>query len=370
MKKRIVAIILFFTSFIPMSNVFADVLLNYVPPGAVWGPGSDVTHACKKYQGTTEVQYAIKYVAAENWNITSVSYYAFEQGDYGGTFNVYMNVLQGGTNPGAGTLLATSNLVDVNTWGLTPAFHAFTFPSGFQMTQGQTYYFVIRASTSIANTDCGVGKHLRSWSTIEGSDVKTNAYYSLDSGSTWILDYSNNMEAFLKLEGNLKLTLGWPLDTARSGLSVTQAYGANWVGGNCATDSSVTQKHNGTDYSASYGTIVKAAEAGVVKEVTYASPWAYNIVIEHTATTGWKYTTVYWHVDPYVSVNSNVTKGQQIGSVANLGTNTHSHFGVRIGNYLASSSGTGALPVTTCNGHPPFSDGFIDPENTNFVNFN
>lgn len=353
-----------------MSNAFADVLLNYMPPGSVWGPGSDVTHACKRYQGNTEVQYAIKYTAAETWNITSVSYYAFEQVDYGSTFNVYMNVLQGGINPSAGTLKAVSNNVDANTWGQTPAFHAFTFPSGFQMTQGQIYWFVIRASTSIANTECGLGSRLRSWIALEGSDIKTNAYYSLDSGSTWILDYNNNMEAFLKLEGNLKLTLGWPLDTTRSGLSVTQNYGVNWVGGNCKTDSSVVQKHNGTDYSASYGTVVKAAEAGVVKRVGYDQNWGYNIVIEHTSTTGWKYTTVYWHVDSYVTENTNVTKGQQIGSVANLGTNTHFHFGVRIGNYNQYSSGTGALPVVFCNDHPAFSDGFVDPENTNFITFN
>ena len=42
---------------------FAVVLLDYMPPGDVWGPGSAVPHACKVYKGTQEEQYAVKYIA-------------------------------------------------------------------------------------------------------------------------------------------------------------------------------------------------------------------------------------------------------------------------------------------------------------------
>ena len=165
------------------------------------------------------------------------------------------------------------------------------------------------------------------------------------------------------------IKLKWPLGTAYAGRVVTQAFGVNWAGGGVCSTTGVIKKHNGTDFRAVAGTAIYAAEDGIVKHKEAHSPWAYHIVIEHNHPTGGKYTTVYWHVNPSVSVGDFVPKAMQIATVADLGTNTHFHFGVRIGSCNDNVSGTGALPQTNCDGYPAFPEYFIDPNSTNNVLF-
>ena len=174
------------------------------------------------------------------------------------------------------------------------------------------------------------------------------------------------------------LKLKWPLATSYANRVPTQPFGVDWAGG--VYCNGLIEKHNGTDFQATAGTGIYAAEDGIVKQVLtpeQTGGWAYNIVLEHNYPQGGKYTTVYWHVIPTSDVISSnpdgfIPKGTQIATVADLtpyGHATHFHFGVRIGAYDASASGTGALPQTNCGGHPTFPAGFIDPNNTNNVLF-
>lgn len=171
------------------------------------------------------------------------------------------------------------------------------------------------------------------------------------------------------------LKLKWPLSVPRSSLTVSLGFGGQSP---LKCSDGTNKEHNGVDYSAGQGTAVYAAEDGVVKESVYDSSglWAYNIVLEHTSPTGGKYTTVYWHVNPVADVSASnpggfVPKGMHIGTVANLGTRTHFHFGIRIGAYTPGVSGLGALPYAThpCNGYPVFPAGFINPEDHTIVIF-
>jgi murein DD-endopeptidase MepM/ murein hydrolase activator NlpD len=102
-----------------------------------------------------------------------------------------------------------------------------------------------------------------------------------------------------------------------------------------------------------------------VKAIHYDSPWAYAIVIENN---DGSFTTVNWHVNAYgnLAVNNTVTKGQQIGTVANLGDNTHFHFGIRIGAYSDPESYAGALPVANGCEYLAYPENFINPALVNY----
>lgn len=53
-------------------------------------------------------------------------------------------------------------------------------------------------------------------------------------------------------------------------------------------------------------------------------------------------------------------KGQVIGKIADLGNNTHFHFGVRKASY-SNVANAGGLPQTNCGGYPAFPEYFINP---------
>jgi murein DD-endopeptidase MepM/ murein hydrolase activator NlpD len=164
--------------------------------------------------------------------------------------------------------------------------------------------------------------------------------------------------------------LKWPLATPRAKLNVNTPFGGvSKLACKTGPYAGQLKQHPGVDYSATKTTPVYAAEDGIVKESVFESPWAYNIVLEHNHPIQGKYTTVYWHVNPVSEASSAniggfVPRGLQIGSVADLGSNTHFHFGVRIGPYQAGLSGLGALPYAAkpCDNFPVFAAGFIDPE--------
>ncbi len=80
----------------------------------------------------------------------------------------------------------------------------------------------------------------------------------------------------------------------------------------------------------------------------------------------------YWHLEPFGLAASDigifVPKGMKIGTVANLGSNTHFHLGLRLGNYTDTAI-AGALPQTNCGGYPAMPENFVDPENNQVVTF-
>lgn len=192
--------------------------------------------------------------------------------------------------------------------------------------------------------------------------LNTNNYFNFFQ-STETSDTS--VRPLLRItKASQKTYLQWPLSTPYSSRVVTQAFGVDWsTGTRCPADTGPIKKHNGTDYRASAGVQVYAASSGYVKSIPQQAPYGSGVVVEHVKTDGTKFTTVYWHIDPTVTVGDFVSAGQKIGVIANISTGSHLHFGIRNGAYTSNSSGTGALPVSDCGGYPSFPNGFLDPEN-------
>lgn len=260
--------------------------------------------------------------------------------------NVYLTLQE--FNGSTWTDIATSDPAYVDYIYLTPVQYHFTF-------------------TPLVSVVYDSGKQYR----LNIDVTNTSTYYGGVNTST-----PYQYPAVMRVYNPYPITLGWPLETSYASRSVNQAFGVDWSTGQTCNDGvhgDLVEKHNGTDFAASSGTVVYAAEAGTVKHMESHSPWAQHIVIEHTHPDGWKYTTVYWHVDSLVTTNDSVTKGQEIATVANLGGDTHFHFGVRIGAYNSIHSGTGALPQTECviNSltYQPFPFGFINPNDTDYVQY-
>jgi murein DD-endopeptidase MepM/ murein hydrolase activator NlpD len=150
--------------------------------------------------------------------------------------------------------------------------------------------------------------------------------------------------------------LGWPSATK----NVIFKFGKPWPFATSCTN--ITWKHTGIDIGAPNGSAVYTAEDGVVKvSQDSGTSWKEFITVEHTDSKGKKYTTDYWHLkNRKVSVGSKVKKGQKIAEVANMGDNTHLHFGVRNSSY-DNTANRGALPTVSCGGYPAYAASFVDP---------
>ena len=184
-----------------------------------------------------------------------------------------------------------------------------------------------------------------------GIDVKVNETYDFN-GQFYLGSYASGD---VVVAGSSLFT--WPLTGTFSSRTQLLTFGANWVA-DCP--SGTPKKHGGLDVDATFSEDVYAAHAGTVKAIAYDAGWEYGIVVEDTTS---QYTTVYWHVNAYggLAVNDTVTKGQKIATVANLGGNTHFHFGIRSGAYDASLSLAGALPVASCASYPAYPENLINP---------
>jgi len=87
--------------------------------------------------------------------------------------------------------------------------------------------------------------------------------------------------------------------------------------------------HSGIDITASYGTLVKAADGGQVIQASYSGGYGYYIILYH----GGGFATYYAHLSSInVSMGQMVQRGQVIGLVGSTGlaTGPHLHFEVRI----------------------------------------
>lgn len=97
---------------------------------------------------------------------------------------------------------------------------------------------------------------------------------------------------------------------------ITSGYGSRWG-----------RIHKGLDIAASYGTAIKAADAGTVSFAGYKGSFGYLVEINH----GNGYVTRYAHCSKLiVNKGDKVTKGQHIANVGNSGRSTgpHVHFEV------------------------------------------
>jgi hypothetical protein len=130
------------------------------------------------------------------------------------------------------------------------------------------------------------------------------------------------------------------------------AFGSRWDPDNVGR----TDKHTGTDWPAQVGAKVFAAEAGKVVKVGMVGEqhpeWAEYVLIDHGA-----YTTCYMHINPSVSIGESPTKGNAIGTIADIKKwPIHLHFHVRYAPYDPSRSSKGNLTPDK------FPEKFIDPE--------
>jgi murein DD-endopeptidase MepM/ murein hydrolase activator NlpD len=127
------------------------------------------------------------------------------------------------------------------------------------------------------------------------------------------------------------------------------------------------EKHTGIDVKASKGQAVRASANGTYINIVYwGAGWANAVLISHNVPGFGTVISQYGHVDGIgLKPGSAVTRGQVIAHVANLGSNTHLHFGIWLGAY-ASAAWRGHLPTTRCGGRPAFPASFTNP--TAFVN--
>jgi Peptidase family M23 len=207
--------------------------------------------------------------------------------------------------------------------------------------------------------------------------VTTNATFSVFRGSGYPRDeYRPKLVITTDEVRSERIQLKWPLSTPRT-TTVNSPFGDDWTA-NSTKCIGISKLHSGTDFPATaLTTKIYAAEDGIIREVLAENTqWAGNVVLEHNGPNG-KFTTTYWHLNAkgealkYKNDTQKyprfVAKGEQIGVVADLGTRTHFHFGVRVGAYERQWSGLGGIPSKSCTDandgwdYPGFPAGFVNP---------
>ena len=118
--------------------------------------------------------------------------------------------------------------------------------------------------------------------------------------------------------------------------------------------------HTGVDITTGIQPVMAAAN-GVIAGYTVDPTFKGGMLIRHITAEG-VVLTQYWHVwpRPGFGVGTVVTRGQKFADVADMGSRTHLHFAVYIGNFTANSW-RGALPPAACDGFPAFPNKFVSP---------
>lgn len=89
--------------------------------------------------------------------------------------------------------------------------------------------------------------------------------------------------------------------------------------------------HEGTDYSAAYGTPIFSIAEGIVVESEYGSSSGYHVKIQHKLEDGSVWYSDYLHQPSLeVGVGDRVAAGQRIGSVGSTGASTGAHLHLEI----------------------------------------
>jgi murein DD-endopeptidase MepM/ murein hydrolase activator NlpD len=106
---------------------------------------------------------------------------------------------------------------------------------------------------------------------------------------------------------------------------------------------------------------VMAAADGVIAGYIIDSTFRGGVLIRHQTSQG-VVLTQYWHVwlRPGYKVGSKVSRGEVFADIADMGSLTHFHFAVFIGDF-EPDAWRGALPPTPCSGFPAFPYRFVDP---------
>jgi murein DD-endopeptidase MepM/ murein hydrolase activator NlpD len=110
---------------------------------------------------------------------------------------------------------------------------------------------------------------------------------------------------------------------------------------------------------------VRAAANGVIIGYIVDPTFRGGVLIRHQTSEG-VVITQYWHVWPRsgFKVGTVVTRGEVFADIADMGSRTHFHFAVFMGDY-DSHTWNGALPPTPCDGFPAFPYRFVNA--TTFV---
>lgn len=122
--------------------------------------------------------------------------------------------------------------------------------------------------------------------------------------------------------------------------------------------------HTGVDITTGIQPVMAAAN-GVIIGYIVDPTFRGGILIRHETPNG-IVITQYWHVWPRAgyTVGTVVKRGEVFADIADMGSRTHFHFAVFIGDYEADAW-RGALPPTRCDGFPAFPYRFVNP--TDFV---
>ncbi len=117
--------------------------------------------------------------------------------------------------------------------------------------------------------------------------------------------------------------------------------------------------HTGVDIKSGIQPVMAAAN-GVIAGYIVDPMFRGGVLIRHQTADG-IVITQYWHVWPRAGfrVGTVVTKGEVFADVADMGSRTHFHFAVFLGDYEASAW-RGALPPARCDGFPAFPYRFVN----------
>jgi murein DD-endopeptidase MepM/ murein hydrolase activator NlpD len=118
--------------------------------------------------------------------------------------------------------------------------------------------------------------------------------------------------------------------------------------------------HTGVDIKTGIQPVMAAAD-GVIAGYTVDPTFRGGVLIRHSTSYG-VVLTQYWHVWPRsgYKVGTVVKRGEVFADVADMGSLTHLHFAVFLGDY-EPHAWNGALPPTGCSGFPAFPYRFVDP---------
>jgi murein DD-endopeptidase MepM/ murein hydrolase activator NlpD len=118
--------------------------------------------------------------------------------------------------------------------------------------------------------------------------------------------------------------------------------------------------HTGVDIKTGIQPVMAAAD-GVIAGYTVDPTFRGGVLIRHQTPAG-VVITQYWHVWPRdgYKVGTSVTAGEAFADVADMGSRTHLHFAVFVGDF-EPDTWRGALPPEPCSGFPAFPYHFVDP---------
>ena len=119
--------------------------------------------------------------------------------------------------------------------------------------------------------------------------------------------------------------------------------------------------HTGVDIKTGIQPVMAAAD-GVIAGYTVDPTFRGGVLIRHTTSFG-VVLTQYWHVwarPGFNKVGMVVKRGEVFADVADMGSLTHLHFAVFVGDY-EPHAWNGALPPSSCSGFPAFPYRFVDP---------